>query len=75
MANDTLNVNELENMDPKSAFDIVMKNAPFLRGIVEGKIAAEVADRDAEIQTLKGSLDEMTFILLDTMAMGVMNNE
>lgn len=69
MAEDTINPTELENMEPKAAFDVVMKNAPFLCGIVENKIAAEVADRDAKIENLEGTMDEMTLIMLDTMLM------
>ncbi len=66
----TLDQTELENMEPKAAFDAIMVHAPFLRTIIENKIAAEVEDRDTEISKLKGNMDEMSSLLLMTMMAG-----
>lgn len=70
MAEGTLNQTELESMEPKAAFDVIMVHAPFLRTIIENKIEAEVKDRDAEIKKIKGNMDEMGSLLLMTMAGG-----
>ncbi len=71
LAEDTINQTELENMEPKAAFDSVMEHTPFLRRIIENKIKAEVADRDRKIKNLESTLDEMSLIVLDTMMMSM----
>lgn len=46
-------------------FDTIMANCPFLKEVIETKIADEVATRDAEITALKTTIDELTATILN----------
>ena len=67
-----LNEENLKQMDPESAFDAVMKHAPFIRNVIENKIASEVGPRDTEIKELKENMEQLTATLLMTAAASMM---
>ena len=50
----------------KFNFDEVLKDCPFLKGLIEDKIAEEVAKKDVEIVALKEDLTEANTRLGDT---------
>ena len=37
----------------KLTWELIMENSPTMRGIIEGKITEEIAQKDVEIQELK----------------------
>jgi hypothetical protein len=48
----------------ENTFDVIMENCPFLKSVIEQKIAEEVAARDAKIAELESVTEELTVTIL-----------
>ncbi|WP_160169953.1 hypothetical protein [Clostridium hydrogeniformans] len=46
------------------SFDVIMENCPFLKRVIENKIAEEVGKKDEEIEELKETVKNLTETLL-----------